>query len=42
VLAFGSDREGLPPIDGFFGSDVEEILASIEQFAAEVIARVAP
>ena len=42
VFAYGSDREGLPPIDSFFGSDVEEILASIELFAKDVIPRIAP
>lgn len=41
VFAFGSDREGLPPIDSFFGVRVEEVVASMEQFAQGVIPRVA-
>ena len=41
VFAFGSDREGLPPIDSFFGARVEEVVASMEQFAEGVIPRVA-
>ena len=41
VFAFGSDREGLPPIDSFFGARVEEVVASMEQFAHGVIPRVA-
>jgi len=40
VFAFGSDREGLPPIDSFFGARVEEVVAAIEQFAEGVIPRV--
>ena len=40
VFAFGSDREGLPPIDSFFGARVDEIVSSIEQFAEGVIPRV--
>jgi probable F420-dependent oxidoreductase len=40
VFAFGSDREGLPPIDSFFGSRVEEVVDRIEQFAQGVVPQV--
>ena len=41
VFAFGTDREGLSPMEKFFGGSVEEIGENMERFAKDVITQVA-